>query len=83
MSDAPAYKITKLEKPLRAGARPKSVGVKTRLTSEGEKVRVLTVDANSPSFGEDLLYVFTQNVKAARRENKALLGNADGVKKRR
>jgi hypothetical protein len=82
MTDAPAYKITKLDKPIRAGARPKSVGVDTRLTSTGEKVKVLTVDAHSPTFGEDLLYVFKRNVQAARRENKAILGALSGVKKR-
>jgi hypothetical protein len=62
--------------------RPKSVGVKTVITDSGEKARVLTVDANSESFGSDLLYVFKQNVRHARQENKAKLGSARGLTKR-
>ena len=47
----------------------------------GRKVTIRSVDAKSPTFGEDFLYVFPQNVRAARKENKAKLGSLSGVKK--
>lgn len=37
----------------------------------------LTLDAGSPTFGADLLFMFKRNVAKARRENKRLLGRAD------
>ncbi len=68
-------------KALKAGTRPKSVTAKFLFTADGLKTRVLAVDANSPSFGADFLYVFTQNVRRARKENKLRLGSTDGVNK--
>ena len=62
--------------------RPKSVRVKMVTTGSGEKARVLEVDANSASFGSDLLYVFKQNVRRARQENKAKFGSPRGLAKR-
>jgi hypothetical protein len=62
--------------------RPKGVTVKVLQTPSGESARVLTVDANSTSFASDFLYVFKQNVRKARQENKERLGSARGVKKR-
>lgn len=67
----------------RAGKKPKGVTLRRITTANGDKVTVRAIDANSPSFGEDLLYVFSRNVDAARRENKALLGTPSGVKKAR
>ena len=64
----------------RAAARPDGVAVKTISSRDGGKLRVLSVEANSPSFGDDFLYVFTQNVRRARRENKARLGSTSGAK---
>jgi hypothetical protein len=46
---------------------------------DGRLVKVLTIDANSPTFGNDLSYVFRKNVAKARRENKKLLGAPDRV----
>jgi hypothetical protein len=46
--------------------------------ADGSVARVLSVDANSPTFGDDLTYVFEKNVARARRENKRLFGSADG-----
>ncbi|MHB8529647.1 MAG: hypothetical protein ACYC8V_09085 [Caulobacteraceae bacterium] len=54
----------------KASKRPKSVVLKTLSTHAGEKTRVFALDANSVSFGEDFLYVFKSNVKAARRKSK-------------
>lgn len=68
-----------MDKPLRAGRKPKGVTNRKVTTSDGGSVLVRSVDANSASFGEDLLYVFARNVEAARRENKELLGSPSGV----
>jgi len=65
----------------RAGRKPKGVTVKRLTTHTGEKVTVRAIDANSESFSEDLLYVFSRNVDAARDENKAIIGSRDGVRK--
>ena len=65
----------------RAAKRPKSVVVKTFSTEGGAKVKVLSVDANSASFGDDFLYAFKHNVRRARQENKDQLGSAAGVRK--
>lgn len=54
----------------KAGARPKSVRVKRLSTPSGDKATILSVDANSPTLAEDFLYVFTRNVRAARKRQK-------------
>ncbi len=48
-------------------------------TVTGEFRTQLVVDADSPTFGLDLLYVFRQNVARARKENKRVIGTASGV----
>ncbi|MDY6924752.1 MAG: hypothetical protein ACK4JY_07815 [Brevundimonas sp.] len=65
----------------RPGRKPKGVTSKRVTAANGEKVTIRSIEANSPTFGEDLLYVFGRNVAAARRENKALLGTPSGVRK--
>ncbi len=58
--------------------------VKKRVrNAEGEVVQVSSVDVRSATFGEDLRYIFSKNVAAARRENIAATGRADGVVKKR
>jgi hypothetical protein len=52
--------------------------VKRMRTAEGKIERVLSVDANSDRFIEDLTTVFEKNVARARRENKLIFGSADG-----
>jgi hypothetical protein len=47
--------------------------------SNGERIRILSIDANSPTFGDDLKIVFRRNVARARRENKKRFGSPDGV----
>jgi hypothetical protein len=66
--------IAKLKKPRARG----SVREKWMRSSDGQSVRVLSLDANSATFPDDLTVVFTRNVAKARRENKELLGSADG-----
>lgn len=75
--------IIRSEKAKRAGKKPTGVSLRRITTATGDKVTVRAIDANSPTFGEDLLYVFSKNVDAARRENKTLLGSPSGVKKTR
>jgi len=55
-----------------------SVRVKKLHRSDGTVAQVLTLDANSPTFDDDLTYLFERNVARARRENKKLFGSADG-----
>jgi hypothetical protein len=47
--------------------------------SNGERIRILSIDANSPTFGDDLKIVFRRNVARARRETKKRFGSPDGV----
>jgi hypothetical protein len=73
--------VTVHPKAKKAGRKPKGVVVRHVTAPSGAKVAVRAVDANSPTFGEDFLYVFKQNVKAARKENKAKLGSLSGRRK--
>jgi len=63
----------------KAPTKPKTVLTRV-LSTEGGKAKVRVIDANSPNFGQEFLYVFAQNVRAARKENKERLGAAQGVK---
>jgi len=62
----------------KAGARPKTVGVKTIINDDGEKSRIYTVSSNSPNLVEDLLYAFQKGIDKAREENLRLLGSRSG-----
>ncbi|HVZ29347.1 MAG TPA: hypothetical protein VG839_03065 [Asticcacaulis sp.] len=62
----------------KAGARPKTVGVKTIINDNGEKSRIYTVSSNSPDLGGDLLYAFKKSVEKAREENLKLFGSRSG-----
>ncbi len=57
-----------------------SVREKTLRDAEGRAVRVLSLDANSETFSDDLALVFRRNVAKARRENKKLFGAASGFR---
>ena len=47
--------------------------------SSGKYAQVAVLDANTASFGSDLLKVFTENVAKARQENRRLFGSPDRV----
>lgn len=57
-----------------------SVREKILRDSEGRSVRVLSIDANSATFSDDLTLIFRRNVAKARRENKKLFGSANGFR---
>jgi hypothetical protein len=63
----------------RSARKTGSVREKRMRNSQGELVRVLSLDANSTTFIDDLTTVFQRNVARARRENLRLLGSADGL----
>lgn len=62
----------------KAGARPKTVGVKTIVNNDGEKSRIYTVSSNSPNLARDLLYAFQKGIDKAREENLKILGSRSG-----
>jgi hypothetical protein len=45
----------------------------------GERIRIISIDANSPTFADDLEIVFRRNVAKARRANKKKFGSPDRV----
>lgn len=69
--------------PKKAGDRPTTVVASTVRMDSGKRKAVLTVEANSSSFGSDFLYVFKENVETARSENKKRTGSREGIKQRR
>lgn len=50
-----------------------SVVEKTLHRADGKRVRILSIDANSPTFGSDLGIVFRRNVAKAKRENRKII----------
>jgi len=62
----------------RSARKTGSVREKRVRNSEGRSVRVLSLDANSATFIEDLTEVFQRNVAKIRRKNRRLYGSADG-----
>jgi hypothetical protein len=68
----------------KAGRKAKTaVREKHLRDSQGRTVRVLSLDANSATFADDLTDVFERNVARARRENKRLFGTPDGSRARK
>jgi hypothetical protein len=55
----------------------RTVEVRAVLDRSGRVRQVQTLDAASPSFGDELHAVFAKNVRKARRENKRVVGAAD------
>lgn len=51
--------------------------------SDGERVRVMSLDAHSKTFLNDLTAVFRKNVSRARSENTRLFGSPDGLRKKK
>jgi hypothetical protein len=54
-----------------------AIGKKRFKASSGRYAQVAVLDANTASFGADLLKVFRENVTEARKENMRLFGSAD------
>lgn len=79
MSDIAVVDLNR--KPKKALKRASSLRRKTMSTPEGKTVRVVSIDANSKTFLDDLTKAFEINVRKARQENKKLFGSADGVRK--
>jgi len=74
-------RLAKLKRGKASGAtRVGSVQAKRLRNSEGKVVHVLSLDANSAAFIDDLTIVFEKNVKRARRENRQLLGSPGGLR---
>jgi len=63
----------------RASSKASKVTAKRVRTETGGFVIVHAIDANSPTFANDFLYVFKQNVRKARKENRERFGSADRV----
>ena len=64
----------------RARTRKKTGSVRQKhvRNAEGKVVRVMSLDANSATFIDDLATVFERNVAKARLENVRLFGSPDG-----
>ena len=56
---------------LKSVKKPKTVSKVSVIDRAGKKVILRSIDSDSKTLGEDFLYVFTQNVKKARSENKS------------
>ena len=65
---------------LRPSKKAGSVREKRVRNAEGKLVRVLSVDANSATFIDDLTTVFRKNVAKARHENVKLFGSPEGLR---
>lgn len=55
-------------------AAKSSLVKKTLHRADGKRVQILSIDANSPTFGSDLGVVFRKNVAKAKRENSKVIG---------
>lgn len=75
------YTSLKAAKPTRKSAAKKKASVTTKRVKgpDGKSLTVHTVDADSRTFGDDISYVFRQNVRKARSENKKIVGLPDRV----
>jgi hypothetical protein len=75
----PRIIVRKLNGKAGAGHARSSVVSKSVHKPGGERIKILSVDANSPTFGNDLTIVFERNVAKARRANKKKFGSPDRV----
>jgi hypothetical protein len=62
-----------------APAPKSSVSEECLFRPDGQRERILTLDANSATFATDLTLVFEKNVARARSEHKKKFGSADRV----
>jgi hypothetical protein len=71
--------VADLKRSKARGAKQRgSVRSKRMRNADGKVVQVLSLDANSKTFINDLTTVFERNVAKARRENRLLFGSPDG-----
>jgi hypothetical protein len=63
----------------RSKSKSSSVAKKRLRASDGRFVDVITLDADSRTFGSDLKYAFQKNVSKVRRDNKKRFGSPDRV----
>jgi hypothetical protein len=75
--------VANLKKTARDRKRRGSVRTKRMRTSDGKFVAVLSLDANSATFIDDLTTVFEKNVSKARTENTRFFGSPDGSRARK
>jgi hypothetical protein len=75
--------VANLKAKSRAAKKIGSVRAKRMRTSDGKMVSVLSLDANSATFIDDLTTVFEKNVSKARNENRKLFGSPDGLRARK
>jgi hypothetical protein len=75
--------IADLKRTSRHRKKPGSVRTKRMRTSDGKVVSVLSLDANSATFIDDLTTVFEKNVSKARTENIKFFGSPDGSRARK
>jgi hypothetical protein len=69
---------------LRKGKRRQSSPATTSVRdSKGKLSRFFTIDVTSPTFEDDLTFVYKRNVAKARSENRKLFGSPDGIKRLR
>ena len=50
---------------------------------DGKLTTIFSIDANSPTFGDDIAYVFKKNVEKARRQNRELKNRESSRSKKR
>lgn len=60
-------------------ASNRRISSKVVIAPDGSKVTVTTVDADSPTFSQDMTTAFRRNVARARRENRLLSDRAHVV----
>jgi hypothetical protein len=75
--------IEDLSRPKTSRERKGTVRERRLRDASGRNVKVLSLDANSATFADDLTLLFERNVAKARRENKRLFGSADGFHARK
>lgn len=63
----------------RVGKRRGKLTSRAMTSAQGKRVQAARIDAQSDSFGGDLLASFARSVERARRENKLLFGHSDRV----
>jgi hypothetical protein len=75
--------VANLKRKSRGARSHGSVRTKRMRTFDGKVAPVLSLDANSATFIDDLTTVFEKNVSKARLENIKLFGSPDGTRARK